>query len=61
MTKWTAVEPVHKERHFIVTDLMHDAAGAITGCQLEAVINKNAYAIDWRKLEDEKCWTAGWV
>jgi tryptophan-rich hypothetical protein len=60
-TKWTALNPQHRERHFIVTRLIRGETDTITGCELEAVINKNTYEIDWRKLKDEKYWITGWV
>jgi tryptophan-rich hypothetical protein len=60
LSKWTAVKPVHKERHFIVTRLRRDDDEQITGCKLEAVINKNCYDIDWQQLKDPSSWLMGW-
>ena len=60
MTKWSAVEPKLKERHFIVTRLVRNEAGTIIACQLEAVINKNVYQIDWQELKDSTLWIMGW-
>ena len=60
LSKWTAVKPVRKERHFIVTKLFRSDDEQITGCELEAVINKNSYEIDWRLLRDPSNWIMGW-
>ncbi|MBS3952523.1 MAG: TIGR02450 family Trp-rich protein [Methylomicrobium sp.] len=61
MTKWTAVEPKRKERHFIVTKLICLTDEIfVVACVLEAVINKNNYEMDWRELKDTKVWKTGW-
>ena len=60
MTKWSAVEPKLKERHFIVTGLVRNEAGTIIACELEAVINKNVYQVDWQELKDSTLWIMGW-
>lgn len=60
MSKWSAVKPVRKERHFIVTSLIRDTKGTIIACELEAVINKNLYQLDWRELKNSRLWLAGW-
>jgi tryptophan-rich hypothetical protein len=57
MTKWTAVEPKRKERHFIVTKLIRLTDETfVVACMLEAAINKNNYEMDWRELKDTKTW-----
>jgi tryptophan-rich hypothetical protein len=60
MSKWTAAQPEQLERHFIVTRLIRAGDETITGCILEAVINKNTCEIDWRELQDSTCWLTGW-
>ena len=60
MSKWSAVKPVRKERHFIVTRLIRDENGTITACELEAVITKNLYQLDWQELKDSTLWLTGW-
>jgi tryptophan-rich hypothetical protein len=61
MSKWTAAQPEQKEKHFIVTKLIRADNQTITGCVLEAVINRHTYEIDWHNLEDSQNWKAGWV
>ncbi|MFZ2449009.1 MAG: TIGR02450 family Trp-rich protein [Methylovulum miyakonense] len=59
-SKWTALQPEHKEKHFWVTSLVNDGQEAIIACILEAVINRHEYQIDWRLLEDTSVWQTGW-
>ncbi|MGD2053529.1 MAG: TIGR02450 family Trp-rich protein [Gammaproteobacteria bacterium] len=61
MSKWTALFPQHKERHFIVTRLIRDEDEVIIACELEAVISHNSYKMDWRELKDDNCWKTGWA
>ena len=46
-SKWTAVRPVNKEKHFLVTELKFDEEGNVIHCLLEAVISNREEAIDW--------------
>ena len=52
LSKWTAVTPQNRERHFIVKRLLRDDDERVIGCELEAVINHKVYRIDWRELKD---------
>lgn len=60
LSKWTAVSPHNRERHFMVTTLLRDDADKITGCILQAVINGRDYEIDWRELKESDRWQQGW-
>jgi len=60
LSKWTAVTPRNKEKHFLVTQLLRDEAGQVVGCLLEAVLSKNEYPLDWRILKDTGQWLQGW-
>ena len=59
-SKWTAVSPVNKEKHFIVSDIQFDEDGEVLDCQLEAVMTKRLQAIDWRQLKNSEHWLLGW-
>lgn len=61
LSKWTATKPRNKEKHWLVSKLLRDENEQITGCELEAVINKRVVSIDWRELKDPANWTQGWV
>lgn len=59
-SKWTAVTPTNKEKHFIVSDVEFDEEGAVVSCFIEAVMSKRAIQIDWHDLEDDSLWLHGW-
>lgn len=61
LSKWTAVAPQNKEKHFLVSKLLRDELENITGCVLEAVLTQRAETIDWHRLQDERCWRQGWL
>jgi tryptophan-rich hypothetical protein len=60
-SKWTAVQPANREKHFLVTELEFDEAGKVIHCLLEAVISGRSQAIDWRRLKDARVWRQGWT
>ncbi|KPH94334.1 hypothetical protein AMS58_12470 [Pseudoalteromonas porphyrae] len=59
-SKWTAVKPINKEKHFIIVDMEFDEEGAVVACVIEAVMSKRAVEIDWRDLKDTANWLQGW-
>jgi tryptophan-rich hypothetical protein len=63
LTKWTAVMPRHKERHFIVTRVVppEPPAVRIELVELEAVHSGRSVVLHWRALTDGAVWRRGWV
>jgi tryptophan-rich hypothetical protein len=59
-SKWTAVTPKAKEKHFLVTDVEFDEEGVVTACEIEAILTHRTSAIDWRTLADDTLWRQGW-
>jgi tryptophan-rich hypothetical protein len=59
-SKWTAINPNSKERHFIVTDVEVDESGNVIACTIEAVISRRPVSIAWRDLKDTSLWAQGW-
>ncbi len=60
-SKWTALHPTQKRRHFIVTKLILSPDNEIIiGCELEAVIDKSIAEIDWKQLKEASSWQMGW-
>ena len=59
-SKWTAIEPVNRQRHFIVTAVQRDDEGFVVSCEIEAVLTRKASQIDWRELKDASRWQMGW-
>jgi tryptophan-rich hypothetical protein len=61
LSKWTAVKPCNKEKHFIVTELLFDTDDNISKCIIEAVHSKREQTIDWRELKNTDKWQQGWT
>ena len=63
LTKWTAVKPVSRNKHFLVSKVIEPELPevAIEWVELEAVYSKAVTRIDWRELRDETLWRQGWV
>lgn len=61
-SKWTAVAPTRRERHFIVTAVMVPDSPTlpIEYVDLEAVHSKRTQRIPWRHLTDTSTWLQGW-
>ncbi|WP_445946865.1 TIGR02450 family Trp-rich protein [Shewanella sp.] len=59
-SKWTAVAPVNKEKHFMITEIEFDEEGIVVLCSIEAVISKHSTPIDWHDLQDDTRWVHGW-
>lgn len=59
-SKWTAVTPTNKEKHFIVTETEFDEEDNVTSCAIEAVMTKRSLAINWQDLKDDANWIHGW-
>ena len=61
MSKWTAVSPVDREKHFLVVDWVRDDDGVPTDrLVIEAVLTQRLREIHWRELEDSRSWRVGW-
>ena len=59
-SKWTAVQPVNKEKHFMVTAVEFDEEGVVVECVIEAVMSKRSESIDWTVLKNTDNWRQGW-
>lgn len=59
-SKWTAVNPLQKEKHFLITKLEFNEEGDVLHCSMEAVISNRERRIDWKELENEDNWLQGW-
>ena len=63
LSKWTAVQPAHKDKHFLVTHVIApEVEGApIEWVEIEAVFSRNSQKILWRDLQNSHVWAQGWV
>ena len=62
-TKWTAVAPQNKEKHFLVTRVIEPVplVSPVVSVEIEAVHSKRVQLIGWRELTDATRWRRGWV
>lgn len=59
-SKWTAVNPVNKEKHFLITEVEFDEEGKVIYCLIEAVISNRSFPIEWRELKNCQKWHQSW-
>jgi tryptophan-rich hypothetical protein len=63
LTKWTAVTPIAKQKHFLVSRVIQpeQPTDPIESVEIEAIFSKATQIIPWRNLQDEEVWRQGWV
>jgi len=63
LSKWTAVSPVLKQKHFLVSRVIKPELPTdfIELVELESVFSKATQIIAWRDLQDAEVWRQGWV
>ena len=63
LTKWTAVKPVAKQKHFLISRVIEpeQLTDPIERVEIEAVFSKAVQEIFWRDLQDNRVWRQGWV
>lgn len=62
LTKWTAVQPIAKQKHFLVSKVIapEPPNEVIEFVEIEAVFSKKTAVIPWRDLTDSQNWLQGW-
>lgn len=60
LSKWTACQPVNREKHFLVTQLLCDEQDCPVQVELQAVYSGRVAMLDWRDLTDSERWKIGW-
>ena len=63
LTKWSAVKPIAKQKHFLVSRVIQpeQPTDPIVSVEIEAVFSKAVQVIAWRDLQDSKVCRQGWV
>ena len=63
LSKWSAVQPLNREKHFIVVRVIEPEPPAvrIAKVELEAVHSGRVLQLHWRDLTDPRVWRQGWV
>jgi tryptophan-rich hypothetical protein len=62
LSKWTAVHPIAKQKHFLVSKVILPEAPdeKIEFVEIEAVYSKKTRQIAWRNLLNSEEWLQGW-
>ena len=63
LTKWTAVTPIDKQKHFLVSRVIKPElpTDPIVWVEVEAVFSQATQVIPWRDLQNDAVWRLGWV
>jgi tryptophan-rich hypothetical protein len=63
LSKWTAVKPVAKQKHFMASRVVHPEleTDPVEWLKIESVFSKAVKIIRWRKLQNDDVWRKGWV
>ena len=63
LSKWTAVTPVAKQKHYLVSRVIKtdSPTDPIELVEIESVFSKATQVIAWRDLQDAEVWRQGWV
>ena len=63
LSKWTAVTPVAKQKHFLVSRMIQPElpTDPVELVEIESVFPKETQVIPWRNLQDADVWRQGWV
>ncbi len=58
LTKWTAVKPIAKQKHFLVSRVIQpeQPTDPIQDVKIEAVFSKATQIIAWRELQNDSVW-----
>ncbi|MES1924950.1 TIGR02450 family Trp-rich protein [Salinisphaera sp. T31B1] len=59
-SKWTALAPQRREKHFIVIEVIRDDREQVADVVLEAVLTRRRLTLAWRALTDDDTWQMGW-
>ncbi len=63
LSKWTAVKPVARQKHFLVCKVIEPEPPEAPQewIEIEAVYSKKVRRIRWRELLDDAIWRQGWL
>ena len=60
LSKWTAADPQHREKHCLVTELFCDEEGTVLDIELQAVLTRRSQRMSWQTLLNDSDWRMGW-
>ena len=60
LSKWTAAQPRHKEKHFLVTEVFCDEEGTVLEIELQTILTRRTERFSWQTLQNVEAWQMGW-
>ncbi len=62
LSKWTAVKPIAKQKHFLVSKVIvpESPNEKIEFVEIEAIYSKKTTQVAWRDLSNSELWIQGW-
>ena len=62
-SKWTALQPIDRDKHFMVTRLLQASGveGEVPLVELQAILSKRRVRVPRSELSDETRWKPGWT
>ena len=62
-SKWTALKPMNREKHFMVTKIILPdlPEQSVEYIELEAIHSKRKQLLHWQQLTDKNVWLQGWL
>ena len=63
LSKWTAVTPLKKQKHFLVSRVIQPLVPTdpVELVEIESVFSKATQVIAWLDLQNDDAWRQGWV
>ena len=63
LSKWTAVTPMAKQKHFLISRVIQPTTETdpVEWVEIESVFSKATQIIQWRELQNDEVWRQGWV
>jgi tryptophan-rich hypothetical protein len=63
LSKWTALAPVAKQKHFLVSKVIkpESSTDPIEWVEIESIFSKRSQIVAWRELQNDGVWLQGWV
>ena len=61
LTKWTAVKPIAKQKHFLMSRVIQPEVETdpVELVEIESVFSKATQIIQWRELQNDEVWRQG--
>jgi tryptophan-rich hypothetical protein len=56
-SKWTALQPVNQEKHFVIHDWVEPGSELL---EVEAIQSRRVFCLNWKRFKNSSDWKMGW-